>query len=216
MWKSMEKRSSPQQKNWGLICQESRPGVLLQPGDIYHANPQLVKRYISSHFHAKHSEFTDAQREMRTTYRKEALRKRGEDPGIADPHRVHVALRFEYDPERPIHLQETHPIVKTLDRQARMEDKRYRNHEQFFPKPWMAPNVFLPAYLEVSYRSCTGCFVRKPHIKKDGLMEIPSPFPAEIHERAGMYYTRFGRRAEKKQSGYKGYKLFWNKRKLKT
>jgi hypothetical protein len=153
---------------------------------------------------------------MRTIFRKEALRKRGQDPREMAPNRVPLALRYEYDPHKPIHLQEIHPIVKVLDRQAKIEDKRYRNHDQFIPKPWMAPNVFLPAYLEVSYRSCTGCFVRKPHVKRDGLMEIPSPYTADILERAGMYYTRFGRRSEKRQSGYRGYKLFWNKRKIRT
>jgi len=199
-----------------LIGKESRPGVLLQPGDIYHANPQLVKRYISSHFHTKHNKFVNAQRDLRNKFRKLAIRARGENPAALIPDPIPLADRYEFDPYKPVHLQGTHPIFKVLDEEARQEELHHRLHEQFIPKPWMAPSVFLPAYLEVSYRSCTGCFVRKPHIKKDGLMEIPSPYAADLHERAGMYYTRFGRRADKSKTGHGPYKLFWNKRKIRT
>ena len=82
------------------------------------------------------------------------------------------------------------------------------------PKPYMAPNVFLPAYLEVSYRSCTGCFVRMPQVKRNGKMEIPSPYGPDIHEQAGMYYARFAKKALK--GGYRGYRLFWSKNKRRT
>ena len=82
------------------------------------------------------------------------------------------------------------------------------------PKPFMAPNIYLPPYLEVSYRSCTGCFVRMPQIKKDGLAEIPSPYPEIVHEQTGMYYTRYAKKALK--GGSRGYKLFRSKDKRRT
>ena len=175
-----------------------------------------MKRCISAHFHSKHMEFFNKQRQLRDELREQAFLSRGMNPNDAKPNKIPLANRYDYDPHTPIHLQPVHPIFKILDRQAGREDRYYRKNDQFIPKPWMAPNVFLPAYLEVSYRSCTGCFVRKPHIKKDGLMEIPSPYPVDIHERAGMYYTRFGRRADRRQSGFSGYELFWTKRKVKT
>lgn len=90
----------------------------------------------------------------------------------------------------------------------------FQRNDAFRPKPFMAPNVYLPAYLEVSYRSCTGCFVRMPQVKKDGKTEIPSPYQPWVHEQAGMYYTRFAKKALK--GGYRGYKLFWSKNKRRT
>lgn len=89
----------------------------------------------------------------------------------------------------------------------------FQRTQQFEPKPFMAPMVWLPAYLEVSYRSCTGCFVRLPQIKKDGLMEIPSPYPHDVHRSAGSYYTRYGRGVLRRQRGYRGYRLYWSKNK---
>jgi len=100
-----------------------------------------------------------------------------------------------------------------LDKEAQEEEEEFQKYHRFIPKPFMAPNVFLPAYLEVSYRSCTGCFVRLPQLKKDGLMDIPSPYPPEVHERAAMFYARYGHGKERRQSGYRGYRLFANKRK---
>jgi hypothetical protein len=197
------------------VFQESRPGLLLKPGDIYHANPQLVKRFLSSHFHAKHHEFYYKARTIRDQARRMAWIRRGKNPDDLAQTRPPQSHLWEINPYEPVHLQTDHAIFQFLDKQARKEERWFRKNEQFIPKPFMAANVFLPAYLEVSYRSCTGCFVRKPHIKKDGLMEVPSPYPADVHHRAGMYYSKYGRRDDI-SSGYGKYKLFWNKRKVRT
>jgi len=122
--------------------------------------------------------------------------------------------RFEYSPDLPVSEQGRHPLIRLLDAEAKREEREFQRNEAFLPKPFMAPNIFLPAYLEVSYRSCTGCFVRMPHVKQDGKMEIPSPYPPILHEQVGMYYTRFAKKALK--GGYRGYKLFWSKYKRRT
>jgi len=122
--------------------------------------------------------------------------------------RVPLSERFELDPFTPVERQGLHPIFKLLDKEALEEEELFQKYRRFIPKPFMAPNAFLPPYLEVSHRSCTGCFVRMPQIKKDGLMEIPSPFPPEVHERAAMFYARYGRGKDRRQSGYRGYRQF--------
>jgi hypothetical protein len=120
--------------------------------------------------------------------------------------------RFEYSPYTSVEQQGIHPLFQLLDDEARREERQFQRHEKFTPKPVLGPPGVLPASLEVSYRSCTGCFVRLPQIKRDGLMEIPSPFPPEIHMRAGMFYTKYGRGVIRRQRGYRGFKLFWNKK----
>lgn len=129
------------------------------------------------------------------------------------PIRPSLSHLYEYNPYVPISQQGIAPIFQTLDKKALQDEKNFQRFHKFNPKPFMTPNVYLPAYLEVSYRSCTGCFVRLPQIKKDGLMEVPSPFPEDVHMRAGMFYTRYGRGVERRQRGYRGYRLYWSKNK---
>jgi hypothetical protein len=138
-----------------------------------------------------------------------ALERRGQSLEDVKPIPPPGTELYEYNPYIPIFDQGPHPLLKTLDRQARKEDAVYQRAQRFIPKPFTAANVFLPAYLEVSYRSCTGCFVRLPQIKRDGIMEIPSPFPAAVHERAGMYYVGRGR-LKMQRSGFRRYKQFWH------
>ncbi|KTW32400.1 ribosomal protein S4 [Pneumocystis jirovecii RU7] len=51
--------------------------------------------------------------------------------------------------------------------------------ERFIPRPYMGPFAFIPAYLEVSYLTCSGIYLRHP-ISQPGKSEIPSPFPPGI------------------------------------
>lgn len=176
----------------------------------------MVKRFISAHFHANQAELGRLRHERMMNLRETHLKQAGGSLEEVLPSRPPRSPLYEYDPYEPVHKQGIHPIFALLDKQARIEERQFLRNRQFIPKPFMTPNVFLPAYLEVSYRSCTGAFVRLPHIKKDGLMEIPSPYPTSVHERASMFYARYGRRVDRRQSGYRGYRLFWNKRNRRT
>lgn len=61
--------------------------------------------------------------------------------------------------------------------------------ERFIPRPYMGPFAFIPAYLEVSYLTCSGIYLRHP-ISQPGKSEIPSPFPPEIHSLVYSYYIK--------------------------
>lgn len=151
----------------------------------------------------------EGRRSQMMARRAAALEKRGQSLAQVKPKPPPGTELYEFNPYIPVFDQGSHPILQFLDREARKEDATYRNQQRFIPKPFMASNVFLPAYLEVSYRSCTGCFVRLPQTKKDGFMEIPSPYPADIHERAGMWYLGRGR-LRMKDRGSRMYRQFWN------
>ena len=133
--------------------------------------------------------------------------------GNTVPQQPAASRNYEYNHYIPIAEQTKHPIFKFLDFQAKIDENRFQRHERFFPKPFMTPNAFLPAYLEVSYQSCTGCFVRFPQVKKDGLMEIPSPYGPIYHEKINMYYTLSGRR---RRLAHRKYRLYVSKRRLRT
>jgi hypothetical protein len=184
---------------------------LLQPGDIYHANPQLVRAFLSSDSHKKYDSLNAYRRAHQMEFREVFLRKNGKRLHNVLPVRPPLSHLYEYNPYTPVHQQGMSPIFQFLDKQAQREEKKYQREHKFIPKPFMAPQIYLPAYLEVSYRSCTGCFVRLPQIKKDGMMEIPSPFPPDVHMRAAMFYTRYGRGVIRRQRGYRGYRLYWSK-----
>ena len=151
----------------------------------------------------------EGRRHQMMAQRAAALERRGQSLEDVKPLPPLGTELYEYNPYIHILDQGSHPILQILDPQARKENALFNKTKRFIPKPFMAPNVFLPAYLEVSYRSCTGCFVRLPQIKKDGIMEIPSPFPADVHERAGMYYVGRGR-LKMQRSGSRRYRQFWN------
>jgi hypothetical protein len=168
----------------------------------------MVKKYISAHFHKKHLALDVGRRHEMMVNRDMFLRKRGQKLSDVIPERPPLSHLYEFNPYIPIHAQGIHPIFQQLDERARREERFYQKYLKFVPKPFMAAQVFLPAYLEVSYRSCTGCFVRFPQIKRDSLMEIPSPYPANIHEQAGMWYAKYAKKAARYQRGYRGYRLF--------
>ncbi|CAA18654.1 37S ribosomal protein S4-like, mitochondrial [Schizosaccharomyces pombe] len=59
----------------------------------------------------------------------------------------------------------------------------------FVPKPFMSLMAFIPAYLEVCFRTCSFVYVRDP-VARPGLTEVPSPFPEDLHALAYTYYIR--------------------------
>jgi hypothetical protein len=180
---------------------------LLRPGDVYHVNPQMVKKAISSHFHASALKRAEKIKGALTRLRSVILAERGMQLSEVLYKQLSGTENLEFNPYRPIQGQ-NHPIFALLDQQAQEEEEEFQLKQQFHPKPFIGPQIYLPPYLEISFHSCTGCFVRLPHIKADGRMEIPSPFAPYLHARTAMYYTKLGRRDYLRSSTYKGYRLY--------
>ncbi|KND04176.1 mitochondrial 37S ribosomal protein NAM9 [Spizellomyces punctatus DAOM BR117] len=53
---------------------------------------------------------------------------------------------------------------------------------------YMAPWMFLPAYLEVDYQTCSTVFLRTPLPQPDQV-EVPSPFPPDWHQLVYEWYS---------------------------
>lgn len=61
--------------------------------------------------------------------------------------------------------------------------------QPFIPKPFMSAFAFIPAYLEVSYLTCSGIYLRHP-ISRPGISEVPSPFPPDFYSLVYSYYIK--------------------------
>lgn len=57
------------------------------------------------------------------------------------------------------------------------------------PKPFMSPFAFIPRYLEVNQNICAAVYLRHP-VARQGMSEIPSPFPPSVQELAFNWYLR--------------------------
>ncbi|EMR08889.1 ribosomal protein S4 [Pneumocystis murina B123] len=60
-------------------------------------------------------------------------------------------------------------------------NKSLKKIEPYIPRPYMSPFSFVPVYLEVSYLTCSGIYLRHPKSRL-GVSEIPSPFSSDEKE----------------------------------
>jgi hypothetical protein len=82
---------------------------------------------------------------------------------------------------------ETATLKKSKTR-AEIDAEQHPNALPFREVPWMSPFMFLPPYLEVSYKTCSLIFLRPPLPQPDRV-EIPSPHPPELHSLAYEWYS---------------------------
>ncbi|KAJ3194657.1 hypothetical protein HK101_002246 [Irineochytrium annulatum] len=71
-------------------------------------------------------------------------------------------------------------------------EKYNAEHPQALPfteVPFMSPWMFIPPYLEVSYNTCSAVLIRSPLPQPDHV-EVPSPFPPDVHALAFEWYTK--------------------------
>ncbi|OIW31944.1 alpha-L RNA-binding motif-containing protein [Coniochaeta ligniaria NRRL 30616] len=57
------------------------------------------------------------------------------------------------------------------------------------PRPFMAPFVFIPRYLEVNQKICSAVYLRHP-VARAGKAEVPSPYGELVNELAFNWYLR--------------------------
>ncbi|KAI8908843.1 hypothetical protein DFJ77DRAFT_442570 [Powellomyces hirtus] len=66
---------------------------------------------------------------------------------------------------------------------------------EFKAVDYMAPWMFIPAYLEVDYNTCSTVFLRTPLPQPD-MVEVPSPFPPDWHQLAYEWYSSIVKKKE--------------------
>lgn len=59
------------------------------------------------------------------------------------------------------------------------------------PRPYMSAFAFIPRYLEVNQKICAAVYLRHP-VARQGLAEVPTPFPSAVNQLAFNWYLRRG------------------------
>ncbi|KAM7206835.1 mitochondrial 37S ribosomal protein nam9 [Naviculisporaceae sp. PSN 640] len=64
-------------------------------------------------------------------------------------------------------------------------------HTPWQPRPYMSAFAFIPRYLEVNQKICAAVYLRHP-VARQGLAEVPTPFPSGVNQLAFNWYLRRG------------------------
>jgi hypothetical protein len=99
-------------------------------------------------------------------------------------------------PEVVPEADEDDPVVSAEPSDESAEDTKltkYKPHLAFTLPAYASPFLFIPPYLEVSFRLCTSVYIRHP-TSGPGYCEIPTPWDAdgEVMKLAWEWYTKQG------------------------
>lgn len=94
----------------------------------------------------------------------------------------------------------THPAADVSPVIAKIVDGSARGHTPFHLPDYATPFVFIPAYLEVSFPSCSTIYLRHP-TARPGYSEIPTPYDAdgEVVRLAWEWYAKVRPRMRSKR-----------------
>lgn len=114
------------------------------------------------------------------------------------------AIRFlqpktmETDPDEEADAG-THPSTEVSPR-SQNPDGPAIGHAQFHLPDYATPSVFIPAYLEVSFPTCSTVYLRHP-TARPGYSEIPTPYDAdgEVVRLAWEWYAKVRPRMRSKR-----------------
>ncbi|CAN8102828.1 unnamed protein product [Discula destructiva] len=101
----------------------------------------------------------------------------------AKPKRVREPMRELNDEEK----QRLEELVREYEDNPVDHSKPYKTPWE--PRPFMSPFAFIPRYLEVNQNICAAVYLRHP-VARQGMAEIPSPFPPAVQELAFNWYLR--------------------------
>jgi len=103
--------------------------------------------------------------------------------------------------ERAIRRRDRRRLTKASREAARkaLKEAASRGPLSFTLPPFAAPSIFIPAYLEVSFASCSAVYVRHPSARP-GVSEIPTPYDAdgEVMAYTWEWYLRNNRRLSRR------------------
>lgn len=131
----------------------NNPNVRLQPGDLFSVDPAAIPMLAKP----KEQEKVEPKED-----------KEGSETEVA------AAAEEEEAPEA-----DESPVVATDNAStATNESSSNGNGTYFTLPPYAAPHLFIPAYIEPSFKTCSAVYVRHPTARA-GYSEIPSPYDAD-------------------------------------
>ena len=167
------------------------PNILLQPGEILTVDPKemYLLRQSSQPFQKQslQQKAIDAEEKGEVTAKGEPSL---EDSGTPAAEENATLLGSEANT-----APSSKPISSTKKTSPPKEARPELSGLPFSVPDFAAPFLFVPAYLEVSFPTCSAIYVRHP-TARPGYSEIPSPYEAdgEVMRLGWEYYKGVGRR----------------------
>ncbi|GAA5941225.1 hypothetical protein JCM3775_006653 [Rhodotorula graminis] len=161
------------------------PNVKLQPGDLFSVDPSAVVTLQRPRGAAAPSSSSAAE------------------PAAAAP--------AEADAAAPSSSSSDSPAPSSSPAPAPLAGNAPSTGPQplaFHLPDYASPFLFVPAYLEPSFATCSAVYLRHP-TARPGVSEVPSPYEAdgEVMRLAWEYYTAMGRKGDKRPAGMRGKRL---------
>jgi len=165
--------------------QHMRPNTRLAPGDMVHVDPKAIR-----YFKPPHGEYDDVL---------------GRHPEVKVVKKKEEKAPVEADLEAAVEQAEGESPAETISN-TEPKDEGYMNKSGTSLTPfnlpaYASPWLFIPAYIEVSFLTCTAIYVRHP-TARPGYSEIPTPYDADgalIRYAWEWYMQRRPRMRSKKQ-----------------
>ena len=164
-----------------------RPNTRLAPGDMVHVDPKAIR-----YFKAPHGEYDDV---LGRHPEVKVVKKKEEKAPVKAELPVEAATE-QAEGESPAEI--------TSDTEPKNEGYIAKSGTLLTPfnlPPYASPWLFIPAYIEVSFLTCTAIYVRHP-TARPGYSEIPTPYDADgalIRYAWEWYMQRRPRMRSKKQ-----------------
>ena len=106
----------------------------------------------------------------------EASEVTAEESSEASPEVVSEVMNEE--PEATKKVVEANPSKKNKSAGGKKAKVAEQNLTPFYLPPYASPWLFIPAYIEVSFKTCSAVYVRHP-TARPGYSEIPTPYDAD-------------------------------------
>lgn len=141
--------------------QENNPNIRLNPGDMFSVDPSAIPML------AKPQASTTQQAETEVEETTEGSAKESEEATTP------AESTESADPSTP-----AAPKAETTATASPASAKQDTAKAWFTLPAYAAPHLFIPAYLEPNFKTCSAVYVRHP-TARPGYSEIPSPYDAD-------------------------------------
>jgi ribosomal protein S4 len=150
----------------GMVCsiqftpfhQHQNANTRLTPGDMVSVNPEAI-RFLRG------KPYAEVVEQLLSTKSNPA------DVKTASETVTKPTPEAKDSPPQPV-------ISKDAPKRHSVSQLVVRNLTPFNPPPYASPHLFIPAYIEPSFATCSAIFVRHP-TARPGYSEIPTPYDAD-------------------------------------
>ncbi|KAJ3417509.1 mitochondrial 37S ribosomal protein nam9 [Chytridiales sp. JEL 0842] len=160
------------------------PARRLHSGDMVTINPSVIPTLMKPAPLETIEEETEAEvKEASTEATEETL---PETSASTEP--TAAERTTDTPPITPSATPESSRTFTKSKTRAEIDALRHPKALPFHEIPYMSPWMFVPPYLEISYKTHSFIFLRPP-LPQPSVVEIPSPHPPELHSLAYEWYS---------------------------